>query len=348
MLEYLRESSLNVPHNPARREFLRQSAGIAVALVASGSVPLTATFFKTAARYLMALDEAERRAEREAKAMKQRKSLKREGLRAMEHEDQSDFSEQREPVSPDVAAQTEDGSSELSPSAAPSENLRSEPVLFPLDTRPPKRLGDFADRAYLTMDGRRRWKQQESLPLPDVDMPEFDGEHSAEAYLDIILHFNADDPENARYAATGSTTFCNIYVSDVTSAMGVPIPRWNNGEKMWTDTIYEWLTDPSQGEFLGWEQVLPFVAQEVANAGFPAVVITKPNGSLGHMAMVIPNAGEGEIYRGTYSPLISQAGLENFIGRSAYTSAQFRDREIVYFVNRTGGYQFIPPEEAGP
>lgn len=162
----------------------------------------------------------------------------------------------------------------------------------------------------------------------------------------IINHFNVDDPLNKRYAAISGTSFCNIFVSDVTRAMDVEISRWINGKKMWKTSIYEWLTDPSQGEYLGWERVLPYSAQEEANRGYPTIVMTVPsNGRLGHMAMVIP--GAGEIVKGKSYPISAQAGLTNFVGESVYASQQFREREVVYFVNKTSGYQFVAPGEIG-
>ena len=333
------KENLNEQPHLSRRKFVE----IMTAVLISAGVPVTIKAVETAGSYFLGLQYAQLR----AKQLKRRTSFKRMRPRHFKEEiNYRRLKEQKltEPAS--VEADIEPAAPE-GQGTDRSEDSKASLTTFILDTRPPEPLRGFADRSYLTMDGRRRWKQQEWLPLRVEDLPEFDGEHSREAYTRIIDYFNVGDPLNERYAAVGGTTFCNIFIWDVTRAMDVEIPRWIDGEKTWTNSIYEWLTDSDQGGYLGWERVvLPFTAQEEANKGYPAVVMTVPkNGRFGHMAMVIP--GDGEVFRGEYSPMSAQAGLTNFVGRSVYSSSQFRDREIAYFANTTSGYRFALPGETG-
>ena len=320
----------------------RQALSIFGVLAVSLSVPVTVKTLETLGRYLLARHLADAQAKQQKWQMGARDTRPLKMSEAVGQQGQ----EQQGLVASDPAGGERESSEFQRRPLGRSEDLNSVPTTFFLDTRPPESLRGFADRSYMTMDGSRRWKQQEWLPLRVEDLPDFDGEHSGEAYTRIIDHFNVADPFNRRYAATEGMTFCNIFAWDVSRAMNVEIPRWINGEKTWTNSIYEWLSDPVQGRFLGWETVEPYSAQEEANKGYPVVVMTVPkNGRLGHMAMVIP--GPGEIVNRTFYPICAQAGLTNFVGKSVYASQQFRDREVEYFVNQTSGYRFTVPGETG-
>jgi len=309
-----------------RRQFLRFGAVCGVALVSNSCEPV-ASFVK----WMDSDQSREQHAQMQDASIFARKHRgKGEEDAALTDDDQDGL--QEEPGS--VGSGTES-----------SDMPRVVPARFVLEARPPESLRGYADRATVTSDGRHRWKHQEWLPLHPQDMPLFLGDHESQTYRTIIDHFNVVDPLNLRFQSSGDTTYCNIFVWDVTRAMNVEIPRWIDGVKTWTNSIYDWLIDPEQGQYLGWESVPAYAAQEVANEGYPSLAITEPRlGRLGHVAMVIP--GEGEIIGSTFYPMCAQAGKTNFVGKTVYDSLSFRYRKVDYFINSHAGYQFISPEDS--
>lgn len=142
---------------------------------------------------------------------------------------------------------------------------------------------------------------------------------SPRLYNSVIAQFAVET--NPRYAVnkkgTGDT-YCNIFVWDVTSAMGAEIPHYINpqtGAPMTypdvegarfqsANRIYNWLHE--FGSQYGWYQVSAEEAQALANRGQPVVASLKRNGASGHVQMVCPSAD------GSYDPergvTVAQAG----------------------------------------
>jgi murein DD-endopeptidase MepM/ murein hydrolase activator NlpD len=123
---------------------------------------------------------------------------------------------------------------------------------------------------------------------------------------------------NPRYLPGGGYTYCNIFLWDVTRALGAEIPHWVNAAgKIATphsSGAYEvninggvdWMKDygvPAHG----WRASTADEAQDYANAGKVAVVMWKnPTGHHGHTAVIRP----GEI--DSKGPATAQAGSINF------------------------------------
>ena len=111
-------------------------------------------------------------------------------------------------------------------------------------------------------------------------------------------------------------TFCNLFVSAATAALGCPIPhfvpiRFDLGVGAWlfrelsANATNDWLRLPSEGPKQGWKQVDITNARIQANAGRPTVASWKnpaPDGP-GHIAMVLPSPEGGPL-------LIAQAGAQ--------------------------------------
>ncbi len=169
--------------------------------------------------------------------------------------------------------------------------------------------------------------------LPNVgglDLPDNPGEpatypissnksnRSASLYNSVVSQF---DVENTyRYQKRGGNTYCNIYVWDVTSAMGAEIPYYtdSNGNIIDTSTsggtymnanrMNDWLD--SKGSEYGWVKVTAEQAQKYANMGYPSVASWKnPSGGHGHIQMVVPSK-DGS-YSESKGVTISQAGSKN-------------------------------------
>ena len=138
---------------------------------------------------------------------------------------------------------------------------------------------------------------------------------SAGLYRSVIDQFNVET--SPRYDVDGGT-YCNIFLWDVTRAMGAEIPHYvdadTNEARYYPDVkgtsqqtanrIYDWL-DEKGGEY-GWYQVTAEEAQNLANEGHPAVTAFKNPGGHGHVQVVCPSEdGKYDPKRGA---TIAQAG----------------------------------------
>ena len=137
---------------------------------------------------------------------------------------------------------------------------------------------------------------------------------SPELYNAVISQFRVESAERYR-PFRNDATYCNIFMWDVTSAMGAEIPHYTDpatGEPRYypdvKDTkamtaieIDKWLK--TYGPEYGWHEVDARTAQEYANEGKPAVTA---GGSLDHVQVVCPSKnGEFDPIRGV---TVAQAG----------------------------------------
>lgn len=143
------------------------------------------------------------------------------------------------------------------------------------------------------------------------------GHRAPEAYEEVMQAF--DVANNGRYQPRNGATWCNIYVWDVTTAMGCEIPHYYNrytGAPMtWDEAIknpgrYNEMSAPRMTEWLenhgadyGWIECDEATAIAMANKGLPTVAAGT---NTGHVAMVAPQR-DGET-----GLMISQAGGRNF------------------------------------
>jgi hypothetical protein len=108
----------------------------------------------------------------------------------------------------------------------------------------------------------------------------------------------------------GADTYCNIFVCDVTTALGCAVPRWwqlgPRLEHLTANRQHDWLK--RIGSEHGWSiPSEPLAAQRAVDAGRVAVAVwTNPNaGHSGHIAVVVPSRGEAGVW-------IAQAGARCF------------------------------------
>lgn len=138
---------------------------------------------------------------------------------------------------------------------------------------------------------------------------------------------------NPRYQAGrqgADDTYCNLFVSDATAMLGIPIPQYlddETGRRRWLDAnaVCDWLVQhPGQ-----WRAVPAGEAQAQANRGIPVVAAWKNPGGIGHVALVRP----GPEPPGAGGPRIAQAGRRNFNATDAATGfgGEARLKEIAYF-----------------
>ena len=159
-------------------------------------------------------------------------------------------------------------------------------------------------------------------------------------YRAVIDQFTVETAERYRPFREGYT-YCNIFLWDVTSAMGAEIPHYTDpatgapmsypdtrgANQMGAIAIDQWLK--TYGPDYGWRQVDAETAQRYANAGRPAVTTA---GSLGHVQIVCPSRDGGfDPIRGV---TIAQAGriVTNYAHLSGTYSTNGQ-RSVSYFVH---------------
>lgn len=174
-----------------------------------------------------------------------------------------------------------------------------------------------------------------SLPV-DAPIKGTPGERDADKYNEVIDQFAVD--KNPRYTprALGNSkkknTFCNIFVSDVTAAMGSPLPHWvdrdgNPGmpgrgfHELNGNASVDWLIN--HGSRFGWREVDEHEAQRYANSGHPVVAGQKNVGTskIGHVAIVRPGSikpGAGPAVANAGGRNINYSHIANVFGPSQY------------------------------
>ncbi len=127
---------------------------------------------------------------------------------------------------------------------------------------------------------------------------------------------------SARYRPTATSTYCNIFLSDVTKALGCEIPHWWNGREVTANTMARWLAG-EEGKQNGWTPVSRRDAEIAANSGQVAVAVWGNPQGVGHVALVVPSSDETQI---------AQAGRVNF-SRGSLESG-FGRREVVFYSHK--------------
>lgn len=175
---------------------------------------------------------------------------------------------------------------------------------------------------------------------------------NADTYSQVINQFAVK--HNPRYTPRDSNgdgsrdTFCNIFVWDVTRAMGAEIPHWvdgngnsvapGKGRELNANATLDWMH--KHGERNGWRKVSAEEAQRMANSGHPAVALWKNPGGIGHVGMVRP----GEIT--SRGPALAQAGGTNF--NNGHVQDGFGKAQPEYWVNDRGTATGKPPTGPTP
>jgi len=166
-------------------------------------------------------------------------------------------------------------------------------------------------------------------------------DRSPALYRAVIDQFSVETAERYRPFRDGNT-YCNIFVWDVTSAMGAEIPHYTDpatGEARYYPDIRgaksmgaiatcEWLQKHGAG--YGWREVDAETAQMHANEGKPAITSA---GKLGHVQIICPSRDGGfDPIRGV---TISQAGstVTNYRHISGIYSANALANSVRYWIH---------------
>ena len=170
------------------------------------------------------------------------------------------------------------------------------------------------------------------------------GARDPNVYRNVIDQFQVET--NPRYAVNKrgkNDTYCNIFLWDVTKAMGAEIPHYVDPQTLEARTyqdsgtkelnangIYDWLG--KKGPDYGWVQVTPEQAQQYANQGLPVVTAWKnQEGGHGHVQVVCPSA-DGT-YQASRGVTVAQAGrtLTGYTPITKIYSERLKD--VVYYAH---------------
>jgi len=188
-----------------------------------------------------------------------------------------------------------------------------------------------------------QWKPVTPAVTSDISL------RSPELYRAVINQFQVETAERYRPFRNGNT-YCNIYVWDVTSAMGAEIPLYTDpatGEpRYYPDTkgaksmgaiaMDNWLS--THGPAYGWREADAKTAQMHANQGKPAVTTS---GSLGHVQIICPSRDGGfDTVRGV---TVAQAGriVTNYTHISGIYGGNSLNNKVRYWI-------FDPPPISQP
>jgi len=168
------------------------------------------------------------------------------------------------------------------------------------------------------------------------------GQRSPAMLRAVVDQFNVDKAERYRPGREGNT-YCNIFVWDVTRAMGAELPFYTDpatgepryhpdtkgAKAMGAIAMDKWLQD--HGEKYGWQEIDAQAAQMHANMGRPVVTTA---GSIGHVQIVVPSKD------GSFDPVrgvtIAQAGRQNsnYMYISGSYNAHRLNNHVRYWVHQ--------------
>lgn len=178
-----------------------------------------------------------------------------------------------------------------------------------------------------------------AMPFSETGAPTvtaFDGPTRAAQLLAVIDYLDVE--RSARYRRTPTSTWCNIFSTDVAYLSGVPLPhvywvddalaRLVKGEdvpvrygvtvnELSANGLYAWMLET--GARYNWQRVGPELAQHIVNTGgFACCLAKKVSGSkIGHVSVVIPERGAEKALYDTgvdgklLAPAQAQAGARN-------------------------------------
>lgn len=172
-----------------------------------------------------------------------------------------------------------------------------------------------------------------------------EGNRSAKLLDDVIEQFHVESSERYRPHKYGSDTYCNVFVWDVTSALGAEVPHYvdaktgaprsypdvSGAAELDANGVCTWLAN--QGSRYGWKSVSAQKAQNFANNGYPVVAAWKnTGGGAGHVQIVCPSKN-GE-YDSTQGVTVAQAGGKNYeYAHTSSTLGSSRIPEAKYYVH---------------
>lgn len=182
-----------------------------------------------------------------------------------------------------------------------------------------------------------------TYPLGETDRPGRNGQDAEAKANDLTRIVNWLQVERSkRYQPTSNSTYCNIYAHDYCYLSATYLPRlWWSAKalidlaagkqvvpayglsiyEMNANGLYDWLVD--FGDQFGWKRIFDEAElQDRANKGMVCIISAKNKilSRSGHICAVVPETAEHTAFRSRsgFSPLISQAGRNNYQYKTNY------------------------------
>jgi len=146
---------------------------------------------------------------------------------------------------------------------------------------------------------------------------------SRDRLIEVLRQFPVES--HPRYEPRPGVTFCNIFVADISRALGAEIPYWWMRSELNANSMADWLAG-RHGQRHGWRISTRGECIARAELGMPCVVVWKnpDEKKPGHIAMVVPSEMHGEAR-------IAQAGSINSL--SLALTRGFGDRVVTFFTH---------------
>jgi hypothetical protein len=198
---------------------------------------------------------------------------------------------------------------------------------------PGREVPDAARSSGSGRDPARSWLDKPPWMLVDAPIRSAPSARSRALLLEVVAQFDVEATPRYRPVPTprGLTTWCNVFVSDVTRALGAEIPHCvdeagrsipvEQGVELTANRTLRWLE--THGAADGWREADAAGAMRAAQAGSPAVAVWHNPSGPGHLAIVVPCEDEGVH--------IAQAGAACFGGRPL--AHGFGNRPARFFVH---------------
>lgn len=236
--------------------------------------------------------------------------------------------------------QAQEGSPEEAQLRREGDALRTEMQRHAEASRRFNQAVDAFGKIGVVFAGRLANTHDRGAPL-NAPLTNGEGNRSAFSYAKVIDQFRVEESE--RYEP-GEKTYCNIFVWDVTRALGAEIPHYvlkddqagasavdelgrfkveaAKREELNVNSTVGWLKD--HGPSNGWRRVDARMAQGMANGGHPAVAVwANPNsGKHGHIAIIRP----GSLPLNPSGVAVAQAG--RLVLNANHLDTGFNDPEL--------------------
>lgn len=178
---------------------------------------------------------------------------------------------------------------------------------------------------HILSDAAGRWRL---IPVTAFRVRGTPGVRTPENLSSVMGQFNVES--SPRYQPGKGITCCNLYISDVTNALGAELPHWVDRKKALSsypgahsrETTANDIYDRLLAGVDGYTECTPDVALAKALLGHPVVVSWRNPSGPGHVGLVEPVSDARGI-------LVAQAGA--VCGRRIPLRAAFGDRALRMF-----------------
>jgi len=233
--------------------------------------------------------------------------------------------------------------SEVQFSSKEEKQIKSNPTLIApteMDYKPGGILyspnGMAEDR-----DINGNWATGQETKSVKLEVINFPGKRSREAFDQVVDQFNLDDENNGLFKPREGRTYCNYAWEKLMSGFGIKFEGfYHDGTNLVSNEIYDRLNKDKQD----WTMIAEEKAQQMANEGYPITLAVKNEEGHGHVALLAPNDNLELDENGMLILRLVQAGDKNgtdvVFDRQHY-SKENGYSEVGFFVNHSDVVDYV-------